>query len=103
MLAGDFLLANASLDLAKVCNVAVTELVSEALGNIAEGEIYRSTGDVPTSLVNNLRSTTPTHAVHESVRSFMQQLYLTDAALLGNGCRAVHVLRALLMELKPMQ
>lgn len=90
VLAGDFLLANASLDLAKVRSVAVTELVSEALGNIAEGEMLRSGGDVPTTpFVNHLPSTTAANAVSNSVRSFMRQLYLTDAALLANGCRAV--------------
>jgi geranylgeranyl pyrophosphate synthase len=41
VLAGDFLLSRASVDLAKIRSVPVTELISTVIGHIADGEVAR--------------------------------------------------------------
>jgi len=77
ILAGDFLLSRASLELARLHNVEVIELLSTVIAHLVEGEIMQS-------------RTEPAEAT--SFDYYMRKTYLKTASLLAHSCKGVVLL-----------
>jgi solanesyl diphosphate synthase len=73
IMAGDFLLARASISLARLQNCEVTELMASALGDLIEGEFMQMRGG-------------------GAFDQYIQKTYLKTASLLANGCRCAAIL-----------
>lgn len=76
VMAGDFLLARASINLAQLGNCEVTELMATALGDLIEGEFMQMTGSTDFDY-------------------YLKKTYLKTASLLANGCRCAAILGGL--------
>mmetsp|Transcript_13053 Transcript_13053/g.26925 ORF Transcript_13053/g.26925 Transcript_13053/m.26925 type:complete len:458 (+) Transcript_13053:35-1408(+) len=77
ILAGDFLLSRASLELARLQNVEVIELLSTVIAHLVEGEIMQSQ--------NSAEEAT-------SFDYYMRKTYLKTASLLAHSCMGVVLL-----------
>jgi len=77
ILAGDFLLSRASLNLARLKNVEVIELLSTVIAHLVEGEIMQSRTD-------------PKEATNFDY--YMRKTYLKTASLLAHSCQGVVLL-----------
>lgn len=73
VMAGDFLLARASINLARLGNHEVTEQMAIALGDLIEGEFMQITGSI-------------------DFEYYLRKTYLKTASLLANGCRSAAIL-----------
>jgi len=73
IMAGDFLLARASISLAKLQNCEVTELMASSLGDLIEGEFMQMRGSA-------------------AFEHYLRKTYLKTASLLANGCRCAAIL-----------
>lgn len=104
ILAGDFLLARASVALARLRNVEVVELLATVISNLVEGEFMQLSNSgrasaaaaVPTaSSKDNVLSTDPDDIMVESESRFQYYLdktYLKTASLIAKSSRAAAVL-----------
>lgn len=81
VMAGDFLLARASINLARLGNCEVTELMASALGDLIEGEFMQIT------------------AGSTDFDYYLRKTYLKTASLLANGCRCAAILGGLPRDL----
>lgn len=114
ILAGDFLLARASLALSRLGSNEVVELVASVLANLVEGEVMQMKGNMP----NRSTTTTPSAAPSSSSSSlaptdpsaiaaatlsgrgptpaifehYMRKTYLKTASLIAKSARATTVL-----------
>ncbi|EKX31152.1 hypothetical protein GUITHDRAFT_83378 [Guillardia theta CCMP2712] len=77
ILAGDFLLSRASLNLARLKNVEVIELLSTVIAHLVEGEIMQSRTET-------LEAT--------NFDYYMRKTYLKTASLLAHSCKGVVLL-----------
>ncbi|EFN53887.1 hypothetical protein CHLNCDRAFT_58364 [Chlorella variabilis] len=77
ILAGDFLLARASVSLAALRNPEAILLMSQSLEHLVAGEILQLTADVEEAA---------------SMDHYMRKTYCKTASLMANSCRAVAVL-----------
>ncbi|GAA5975819.1 hypothetical protein JCM10908_005291 [Rhodotorula pacifica] len=105
ILAGDFLLARASLALSRLGSNEVVELVASVLANLVEGEVMQMKGNVPTAAADSSvakaagRSTIvsasslsgrgPTPEIFEH---YMRKTYLKTASLIAKSARATTIL-----------
>ncbi|GAA5879741.1 hypothetical protein JCM3774_000171 [Rhodotorula dairenensis] len=106
ILAGDFLLARASLALSRLGSNEVVELVASVLANLVEGEVMQMKGNVPgaagadtTAAKASGRSTIvsasslsgrgPTPEIFEH---YMRKTYLKTASLIAKSARATVIL-----------
>ncbi len=83
ILAGDFLLARASVALARLRNVEVVELLATVISNLVEGEFMQ------------LRNSQATDAEGEPLNRFeyyLEKTYMKTASLIAKSCRASAVL-----------
>ena len=93
ILAGDFLLARASLALSRLGSNEVVELVASVLANLVEGEVMQMKGNVPTNSNATSRAggggggPTP-----EIFQHYMRKTYLKTASLIAKSTRATTVL-----------
>lgn len=78
LLAGDFLLARASVELAKLTNVAVVEIMGESLENMCRGEIMQAQARVEDKL---------------NTTYYIQSVSLKTASLLAEACKCTALLR----------
>ncbi|KAF9306794.1 coq1 putative hexaprenyl diphosphate synthase [Mortierella antarctica] len=83
ILGGDFLLARASIALARLRNQEVTELMSTVIANLVEGEFMQ----LRNGQVENGRSKTMT-----TFEYYMEKSYMKTASLISKSCRASAVL-----------
>ena len=77
ILAGDFLLSRASLNLARLKNVEVIELLSTVIAHLVEGEIMQSRTDAKEAT---------------NFDYYMRKTYLKTASLLAHSCQGVVLL-----------
>lgn len=86
VLAGDFLLARASLALSRLGSNEVVELVASVLANLVEGEVMQMKGNTPDGgkLAGKL---TP-----EIFEHYMKKTYLKTASLIAKSTRATTIL-----------
>ncbi|KAF9993692.1 coq1 putative hexaprenyl diphosphate synthase [Modicella reniformis] len=87
VLGGDFLLARASIALARLRNHEVTELISTVIANLVEGEFMQlRNGQVENgrNRSNNGRMTT--------FEYYMEKTYMKTASLISKSCRSSAVL-----------
>lgn len=77
ILAGDFLLARASMTLASLENTTVVQLMSQILEDLVSGEILQATA-APESLI--------------SMEHYMRKTYHKTASLMANACKATAVI-----------
>jgi hexaprenyl-diphosphate synthase len=93
ILAGDFLLARASLALSRLGSNEVVELVASVLANLVEGEVMQMKGNVPTnsngSLSGGVGGGGPTPEIFQH---YMRKTYLKTASLIAKSTRATTVL-----------
>jgi len=87
ILAGDFLLARASLALSRLGSNEVVELVASVLANLVEGEVMQMKGNVPTNSTTRGGGPTP-----EIFQHYMRKTYLKTASLIAKSTRATTVL-----------
>lgn len=96
ILAGDFLLARASLALSRLGSNEVVELVASVLANLVEGEVMQMKGNVPgkeglmagaTTMAGGSRGPTP-----EIFDHYMKKTYLKTASLIAKSTRATTIL-----------
>lgn len=80
VMAGDFLLARASINLARLGNHEVTELMACALGDLIEGEFMQITGSTDFDY-------------------YLRKTYLKTASLLAHGCRSAAILGGVSREM----
>lgn len=79
ILAGDFLLARASVSLARLRNVQVVELVSTVIEELVKGEIMQMR---PPSIATR----------KEALEHYLKKNYYKTGSLMSNGCQAVSLL-----------
>lgn len=107
ILAGDFLLARASLALSRLGSNEVVELVASVLANLVEGEVMQMKGNVPASSASSA-SATKTAAARSTIVSasslsgrgptpeifehYMRKTYLKTASLIAKSARATVIL-----------
>ncbi|KAK4058365.1 coq1 putative hexaprenyl diphosphate synthase [Microbotryomycetes sp. JL221] len=93
VLAGDFLLARASLALSRLGSNEVVELVASVLANLVEGEVMQMKGNVPGSSSSSSSSSTarnkPTTEIFDH---YMKKTYLKTASLIAKSTRATTIL-----------
>ena len=77
ILAGDFLLSRASLNLARLKNVEVIELLSTVIAHLVEGEIMQSRTEAKEAT---------------NLDYYMRKTYLKTASLLAHSCQGVVLL-----------
>ncbi|KAJ1555199.1 coq1 putative hexaprenyl diphosphate synthase [Cladochytrium tenue] len=91
VLAGDFLLARASLALSLLRNPEVVELISAVIGNRVEGEFMQASpaGAPPQQQEQQQQQQQP----HLSrIEYYLEKTYLRTASLIAKSCRAAAVL-----------
>ena len=84
ILAGDFLLARASLACARLGSVEVVELIASVLANLVEGEVMQMKGNSPGRLGARL---TP-----EIMEHYITKSYMKTASLIAKSARATTIL-----------
>eukprot|EP01124_Arcella_intermedia_P017826 TRINITY_DN2479_c0_g1_i3.p1 TRINITY_DN2479_c0_g1~~TRINITY_DN2479_c0_g1_i3.p1 ORF type:complete len:399 (-),score=83.30 TRINITY_DN2479_c0_g1_i3:226-1422(-) len=84
ILAGDFLLARASIELADLKNFEVTRLMSKVISDLVEGEFMQLKASKQSAL---------------DFDYYIEKTYYKTASLIANGCRATAVLGELPQEL----
>lgn len=84
ILAGDFLLARASLACARLGSVEVVELIASVLANLVEGEVMQMKGNSPGKLGARL---TP-----EIMEHYITKSYMKTASLIAKSARATTIL-----------
>ncbi|KAM0788341.1 hypothetical protein ACM66B_001482 [Microbotryomycetes sp. NB124-2] len=90
VLAGDFLLARASLALSRLGSNEVVELVASVLANLVEGEVMQMKGNVPTTTSKSSSSSRgPTAEIFDH---YMKKTYLKTASLIAKSTRATTIL-----------
>ncbi|KAK4051888.1 coq1 putative hexaprenyl diphosphate synthase [Microbotryomycetes sp. JL201] len=87
VLAGDFLLARASLALSRLGSNEVVELVASVLANLVEGEVMQMKGNVPATSSTAARG--PTTEIFDH---YMKKTYLKTASLIAKSTRATTIL-----------
>lgn len=87
ILAGDFLLARASLALSRLGSNEVVELVASVLANLVEGEVMQMKGNTPESA-----PAAPTKLTREVFDHYMRKTYLKTASLIAKSARASTIL-----------
>ncbi|GAA6000495.1 hypothetical protein JCM10207_008038 [Rhodosporidiobolus poonsookiae] len=96
ILAGDFLLARASLALSRLGSNEVVELVASVLANLVEGEVMQMKGNVPSSPSSSSSSPSTSSATSgptpEIFSHYMRKTYLKTASLIAKSTRATVVL-----------
>ena len=85
VLGGDFLLAKAALELAKLENTEVVELIGTSIGDLSEGAIMDAKSGGGTS----------------DIKSWEKFIYLLQGSLMANSCRAATVLTGHTAEVSP--
>ncbi|KAI9179319.1 coq1 putative hexaprenyl diphosphate synthase [Blastocladiella emersonii ATCC 22665] len=91
ILAGDYLLARASLSLARLRHCEVVELLATVIADLVEGEVMqlRNTGSGPTP---SWQSPSAVPNPSPAFDHYMEKTYLKTAALIAKSCRAATVL-----------
>jgi len=100
ILAGDFLLARASIALARLRNVQVVELLATVISNLVEGEFMqlRNTGMNHYQYSSELKSSwTVLNSIHNAkLRNafsyYLEKTYMKTASLIAKSCEASAVL-----------
>ena len=92
ILAGDFLLARASIALARLRNYEVVELMSTVISNLVEGEFMQ----LKNTQNSSSKGTSKTMSTFEY---YMEKNYMKTASLIANGCRAASVLSGSTQEI----
>ena len=97
ILAGDFLLARASIALARLRNVEVVELLATVISNLVEGEFMQlrnSAIDGDKGWLANVLGTRASRndEVNARFEYYMEKTYLKTASLIAKSCRAAAVL-----------
>ncbi|RHZ70844.1 hypothetical protein Glove_265g3 [Diversispora epigaea] len=85
ILAGDFLLARASVALAKLRNPEVIELLATVLANLVEGEFMQ---------LKNMQE----HETMSTFEYYLEKTYMKTASLIAKSCRASTVLGGATIE-----
>jgi hexaprenyl-diphosphate synthase len=85
VLAGDFLLARASLSLSRLGSNEVVELVASVLANLVEGEVMQMKGNTPEQFKGGKLSP-------EIFEHYMRKTYLKTASLIAKSARATTIL-----------
>src|SRR2546429_8340175 len=80
ILAGDFLLARASVALARLRNPEVIELLATVIANLVEGEFMQ--------LKNVQPSSKGTTDIMTTFEYYMEKTYMKTASLIAKSCRA---------------
>jgi len=86
ILAGDFLLARASVSLARLRNVEVVELLSTVIEHLVKGEVMQSR---PQALLDGSGATDDGRAALEY---YLHKNYYKTGSLMANSCRAAVLL-----------
>lgn len=87
VLAGDFLLARASLSLSRLGSNEVVELVASVLANLVEGEVMQMKGNSPESFTKGSGKMTK-----EIFDHYLKKTYLKTASLIAKSSRATTIL-----------
>lgn len=91
VLAGDFLLARASLYLSRLGSNEVVELVASVLANLVEGEVMQMKGNTPVSR-SGAPSLSHQRLTPEIFDHYMRKTYLKTASLIAKSTRATTIL-----------
>lgn len=102
ILAGDFLLARASLALARLRNVQVVELLATVISNLVEGEFMQlrqgkaktssSDGQEGSVSCSHLWTDPQDDAWNQRFEYYMEKTYMKTASLIAKSCEATAVL-----------
>lgn len=99
VLAGDFLLARASVALARLRDCDVVELLSTVIEHLVRGEVIQMKGGIGGILggIGDVREEdrhmqTKYHSPGSAFESYMAKTFFKTASLIANSCRAVTML-----------
>lgn len=92
ILAGDFLLARASLALSRLGSNEVVELVASILANLVEGEVMQMKGNTPDGLIGGKSTGRAPKLTPEIFEHYMKKTYLKTASLIAKSTRATTIL-----------
>jgi len=96
ILAGDFLLARASVTLASLRNVEVIELLSRVLEHLVKGEVMQMTQakdeDERSGSGSSSSSPSSSSSSSSSIERYIEKSYYKTASLIGNSAKAVALL-----------
>ncbi|KAI8869400.1 terpenoid synthase [Ramicandelaber brevisporus] len=84
VLAGDFLLARASVAICRLRNTEVTELFGTIIGNLVEGEFMQ--------MKNMQREFSSVGVIERALEYYLEKTYMKTAALIANSCRGAALL-----------
>ncbi|KAJ3124924.1 coq1 putative hexaprenyl diphosphate synthase, partial [Nowakowskiella sp. JEL0407] len=103
ILAGDFLLARASVALARLRNVEVVELLATVISNLVEGEFMqlRNTPMNEVTAKDTVLASLFTNRDQASrIEYYMEKNYMKTASLIAKSCRAAAVLGGCTQEVR---
>ncbi|KAI9220334.1 mitochondrial putative hexaprenyl pyrophosphate synthase [Blastocladiella britannica] len=97
ILAGDYLLARASMALARLRHCEVVELLAAVIADLVEGEVMqlRNTAGADTAPANGWQSPSPVPVPGGSspaLDHYLEKTYLKTASLMAKSCQAAAVL-----------
>jgi geranylgeranyl pyrophosphate synthase len=97
ILAGDYLLARASIFLARLRNVEVVESMSTIIEHLVRGEVMQlnkatlTTTPTP-STVDSSTSFTPVHHLEQRMVYYLRKNFYKTASLMANSCKSAAIL-----------
>ncbi|KAJ3356939.1 coq1 putative hexaprenyl diphosphate synthase [Allomyces javanicus] len=96
ILAGDYLLARASIGLARLRHCEVVELLASVIANLVEGEVMQlrngnAGGATEPRMLLSASTQVPTPAI-PSFDHYLEKTYMKTASLIAKSCRAATVL-----------
>jgi hexaprenyl-diphosphate synthase len=91
ILAGDYLLARASVALARLRDCEVVELLATVIADLVEGEVMQLKGNSKNGSSHAIEGTGITY-INPEFDSYMEKTYRKTASLMAKSCRAATVL-----------
>merc|ERR1719491_1563283 len=88
ILAGDYLLARASIFLARLRDVEVVETMSTIIEHLVRGEVMQMKGTITTSSNN----TSTTNLAEERLIQYLRKNFYKTASLMANSCKSAAIL-----------
>jgi len=89
ILAGDYLLARASIFLARLRDVEVVETMSTIIEHLVRGEVMQMKGTITSSTTSN---TSATDLGKERLIQYLRKNFYKTASLMANSCKSAAIL-----------
>ena len=92
VLAGDFLLARASVSLARLRSIPVVELLSKVIEHLVKGEVMQMRAAVMTAGGGGGGDSAAWPASRSALELYLRKSYYKTGSLMANSCKAIAML-----------